>query len=188
MEWNKDFLIQYYCNRHKMDNGDLLEFSARSFIGSAIRWVTKKDVNHTALLWCVDEFKNIQDRKFVMEAISTGLELNLLSLKLNKYKGDVYWYPLKPRWWAYRDTVASNCLLAEGRTDEMRYDYLSIVRQLFGKVSVDVAKTSFCSEFAQWVLQKSGVIKKQKNALRPGEFDKLGIYEDRVKIYSWNGK
>ena len=188
MEWNKDFLIRYYFNRPNMNNGDLLEFATKSCIGSAIRWVTKKDVNHTALLWCVDEFKNIKDRKFIMEALNEGIELNLLSLRLKEYKGDVYWYPLKPKFHAYRDTVASVCLLAEGRTDELRYDYVSLVRQLFGKVSVDVSKNSFCSEFAQWVLQKSGILMKQAQALRPGEFSDLGIYEPRIKIYSWDGK
>lgn len=168
-----------------MGNGDLLEFASQSWIGFIIRWITKKDVNHTALLWCVDEFKDIKDRKFIMEALSEGLELNLLSLRLKKYKGEVYWYPLKEKYHGCRDTVASVCLLAEGRTDELRYDYVSIIRQLFGKVSVNVAKYSFCSEFAQWVLQKSGILMKQPNALRPGEFGELGIYEDRIKIYSW---
>jgi hypothetical protein len=120
-----------------------------------------------------------------MEALNYGLELNVMSARLKKYKGDVYWYSLKDEFNKYRDEIASICLLAEGRTEELRYDYLSIVRQLYRKVSVDVEKHSFCSEFCQWVLQEAHVMEKQKTALRPGEFDKLGIYKPRILIYSW---
>jgi len=176
-------LDQYLIYRHLMDNGDLIEFSTFSMIGKMIRLFTKKDVNHTALLWCVDEFKNIRDRKFIMEALNAGIELNLLSTRLKNYKGTAYWYSLKDEFSEYRDEVACICLLAEGRTDELRYDYLSLLRQMYRKVSVDVEKHSFCSEFAQWVLQESGILKKQDIALKPGEFSNLGIYKPRIKIY-----
>ena len=176
-------LDQYLIYRHLMDNGDLIEFSTFSMIGKLIRLFTKKDVNHTALLWCVDEFKNIRDRKFIMEALNAGIELNLLSTRLKNYKGTAYWYSLKDEFSEYRDEVACICLLAEGRTDELRYDYLSLLRQMYRKVSVDVEKHSFCSEFAQWVLQESGILKKQDIALKPGEFSNLGIYKPRIKIY-----
>jgi len=176
-------LGQYLVYRPLMNNGDLLEFSTRSIVGKIIRYVTKKDVNHTAILWCVDQFKNIKDRKFIIEALNAGIELNLISARLKDYKGSAYWYSLKPEWDSYRNEVASICLLAEGRTDELRYDYLSLVKQIYTKVSVDVEKHSFCSEFAQWVLQESGILKKQDTALKPGEFDTLGIYKPRIKIY-----
>jgi hypothetical protein len=170
-----------------MGNGDLMEFAGDAWISKAIRFFTKKDVNHTAILWHVDEFKSIKDRKFIMEALDLGIEINLMSCRLKKYEGEVYWYPLKEEYHKYRDEVAGICLLAEGRTDEIRYDYLSLVRNMWRKVNVDVKKHSFCSEFCQWVLQTAKVIEKQPKALRPGEFDKLGIYESRVKIYSWKG-
>lgn len=178
-------LGQYYVYRHLMDNGDLLEFATHSFVGRMIRKITKKDVNHTALLWCVDQFKNIKDRKFIMEALANGLELNLISARLKNYKGTIYWHSLKSEYNEYRDEVASICLLAEGRIVEMKYDYISLIRNSYKKVSVDVEKYSFCSEFAQWVLEESKILKKQDAALRPGEFDNLGIYKPRIKIYSW---
>jgi len=177
-------LGQYYVYRHLMDNGDLLEFASHSFVGRMIRKITKKDVNHTALLWCVDEFKNIKDRKFVMEALANGLELNLISAKLKNYKGTIYWYSLKSEYNEYRDEVASICLLAEGRIEEIKYDYVSLIRNSYKKVSVDAEKYAFCSEFAQWVLEESKILEKQDRALRPGEFDKLGIYKPRIEIYS----
>lgn len=185
LEWEIDLLVDYYTHRPNMGNGDLIEFSTHSMMGSAIRYFTKKDVNHTAILWCVDEFKDVKDRKFIMEALENGIELNLLSIRLTKYQGDVYWYKLKDEFNDHRDRVASNCLLAEGRTDEIKYDYISLIKNMWKKVSVDVEKNSFCSEFAQYVLQSSGIIPRLDKALRPGEFDSLGIYEPRVRIYSW---
>jgi len=171
--------------RDEMENGDLLEFATDSIVGKTIRFFTGKDVNHTSILWCVDQFKNVRDRKFIMEALTHGIELNLISQRLTKYKGCVYWYSLKDEYNKYRDEVASICLLAEGRTNEIKYDYLSLFRNMFGKVSVDVEKYSFCSEFVQWVLQESGILEKQPHALRPGEFDNLGIYKKRILVYSF---
>ena len=185
LEFKFDSLDTYKIFRHLMNNGDLLEFSSFSTIGKMIRALTRRDVNHTALVWSVDEFKSIKDRRFIMEALSEGLELNLISARLKDYKGDVYWYSLKEEYGEYRDAVASICLLAEGRTKEIRYDYLSLFRNAYKKVSVDVEKYSFCSEFAQWVLEESGILKKQNKALRPGEFDDLGIFKPRIQIYKW---
>lgn len=175
----------YPQHRHLMNNGDVIEFASNSIIGKMIRLVTRKDVNHTAILWCVDEFKEVKDRKFLMEALSQGIELNLMSARLKNYKGIAYWYKLKNEYDPLRDRVASACLLVEGRTNELRYDYVSLIRNLYRRVNADVEKHSFCSEFVQWVLQESGILKKQKKALRPGEFGKLGIFHPRVMIYSW---
>lgn len=187
LKWSKDLLDIYYKVRPKMGSGDLMEFASHSFIGSAIRFFTKQDVNHTAIMWHVDQFKSVRDRKFIMEALNDGIELNLISCRLKDYEGEVYWYPLKEEYHQYRDEVASICLLAEGRTDEIRYDFRSLVRQMWTKVSVDVEKHSFCSEFAQWVLQQAGILQELESALRPGEFNQLGIYHPRIKIYSWKG-
>lgn len=188
VKWSNDLLDIYYKVRPKMGSGDLMEFASHGFIGNAIRFFTKKDVNHTAIVWHVDEFKRVRDRKFIMEALDFGIELNLMSCRLKEYKGDVYWYPLKEEYHPLRDEVASVCLLAEGRTDEIRYDYLSLFRNMWTKVSVDVKKNSFCSEFAQWALQGAKILSPPlEKALRPGEFDNLGIYHPRIKIYSWKG-
>jgi len=185
LNWDAENLSQYHIYRSLMDNGDLLEFSTQSRVGNMIRYITKKDVNHSAILWCVDEFKDVKDRKFIMEALEQGVELNLLSARLRNYRGDVYWYSLRKEFNEYRDKIASICLLAEGRIDEIRYDYLSLIRNMYKKVNVDISKYSFCSEFVQWVLEQAGVIEKQNEALRPGEFGNLKIYKPRIQIYSW---
>jgi len=185
LNWDAENLSQYYIYRGLMGNGDLVEFTTYSRIGSMIRGITKKDVNHTGIVWCVQEFEDIKDRRFVMEALSRGIEINLLSDRLKNYKGSVYWHSLKKEFDEYRDKIASICLLAEGRTEEIRYDYISLIKNMYKKVNVDVSKYSFCSEFVQWVLEEAGVLEKQETALRPGEFDSLNIYKPRIQIYSW---
>jgi hypothetical protein len=186
--WQPELLIPYHKARSEMKNGDLVEFSSHSLIGNAIKYFTNKDVNHSALLFHVEEFKDIKDRKFLMEALADGIELNLFSLRLRGYKGKVYWYPLKDEYDHLRDKIACLALLAEGRVDEIAYDYLSLFKNMWKKVSVDVEKNSFCSEFYQYVLQESGVIPKGKKAMRPGEFTKLGVHKERQLIYEWSGK
>ena len=150
-------------------------------------WYSKRPDNMEGnkFAYSVDEFKEVKDRRFVMEALNQGIELNLMSARLKDYKGIAYWYKLKKEYDPYRDRAASICLLAEGRTDELRYDYVSLIRNLYRRVNADVEKHSFCSEFVQWVLQESGILEKHKKALRPGEFAKLGVFHPRVMIYSW---
>ena len=87
-----------------------------------------------------------------MEALSQGIELNLISDRLKEYKGTVYWYQLKDEYNQFRDDISSICLLAEGRTDEIRYDYADVIRNAWSKVSVDVRKNSFCSVISIFVV------------------------------------
>jgi len=170
----------YMRHRPDMKSGDLVEFGSSSMIGKAIKWFTKKDVNHSAFLFRIDSFVGLKDRVFVIEALNEGLEINALSSRIKEYAGMVYWYPLKKKYEAFRDPMSSFAFMMEAKTVEKRYDYVSLFANMFGKVSID-AKRFFCSEFYHASMIYAGMTIAKK-ALRPGEFEELGFHDSRFTI------
>jgi hypothetical protein len=163
-----------------MKSGDLIEFGSSSYIGRAIKWFTKKDVNHSAFVFRIDSFVGLKDRVFVIEALGDGLEINALSSRIKEYDGMVYWLKLKDTYDSFRDPMSSFAFMMEARGVEKRYDYVSLFANMFGKVSMD-AKKFFCSEFYHAAMVYAGLTTGGK-ALRPGEFESLGFHEDRCIV------
>lgn len=174
-------LEKYMECRPGMKSGDLVEFRSASTIGRMIRYFTKKDVNHSAFLFRIDEFVGLKDRVFIIEALGKGLEINALSLRLKEYEGAAYWYPLKSDYEGFRDRMSSYAFLQEAKVVEKQYDYVSLFSNIFGPVSID-AKKFFCSEFYQASLIAANMMGIGYKALRPGEFGPLGFHEKRIPI------
>ena len=168
-----------------MRSCDLVEWQSHTAIGYAIRFFTKKTVNHSSILLRMDR-PGLSDRRFVIEALGGGLELRLMGERLSVYKGRVWWYPLK------RNLGTPECIptmvdwailqTAMGKG----YDYGSLVRNMFGRVSVDGAAW-FCSEAYTAMLQKGKLYDMNGKALRPGEFGVLNLHEPPVLIFDSKG-
>lgn len=171
-----DKLSLYKLYRKEMKSGDLLEWGSASLIGGLIRLFTRKKVNHSSLLLNLDTFSGLKNRRFVLEALEHGIELNLMSMRLEDFKGKVYWSALKPEYDGCRDQIASWALDKVG-TD---YDYRSLFANMFGMVNQD-AKKFFCSEFYHMALFNAGILPGGV-ASRPGEFEKYMIHEPPVRI------
>ena len=170
-------LTAYLAIRPEINTGDLLEWGSSTIIGKAIRFVTRKDVNHDSLALRFDRFDGLLNRRFCLEALEHGIELNLLSRRLENFKGQVYWYKLKPEYNNKRSAIAGWALKQVG----VKYDYGSLFKNLLGRVSTD-ARRFFCSEYYFMALEAVGILKADK-APRPGEFKAFGIHEPRVQIF-----
>jgi hypothetical protein len=169
-------LIHYNAVRHMVDTGDLVEWAGTSFVARAIRWRTGKAVNHSSLV--VRLPYEGDERRFIVEAVATGLEFHLLSKVLEQATGTAHWYRLKPEY--ERPEIGK---WAFGRLAENSgYDYGDLFRQLFGRVSLD-SRRYFCSEFVQHAYVECGVITCPEGfAMRPGDFAPLGIYSAQAQI------
>jgi len=170
-------LTLYKLYRPQMRSGDLIEWGSATAIGSMIRLFTRKHVNHSSLLLNLDHFSGLKDRRFVLEALEHGVELNLLSKRLKEFKGWVYWSALKPEYNDRRDAIASWALNRVGT----EYDYSSLFANMFGAVSQD-AKDFFCSEYYHMALASEGILPGGK-AARPGGFESFGVHEKAVRIF-----
>jgi len=166
----------YLKYRKEMKTADIFEFASDSILGKLIRMKTGYDVNHTSLLLKLNEFDSLKSRVFTLESLSSGIELHLLSERVDKFKGSIYWYQLKSQHDEHRSNIASWAL----EQIDKKYDYWSILANLFGKVNID-SKLYFCSEYVHAAYKKEGLINDIK-ACVPGDFGKYNLHYNRVKI------
>jgi hypothetical protein len=173
----------YLQHTAAMDTGDLVEWSSDNLIGRMIRLFTRRDTNHTSLLIRPKNYLGLKDRRFMIEALESGPTATLLSARFKDYEGKVYWIPLKPDFNHRRDSIGTWAIL-EMIERRPRYDYGSILKHIFGRVSLD-GQRYFCSEFAHAAWINGGVIGPPADgkAARPGDFEDFGVTLQRVKIF-----
>ena len=172
----KKKLKTYLKYRNRLKTGDCILWQSRSIVGWLIRKFSKANVNHASLVISIDQYGDLANRRFLLEALEPGIVLRLLSKRLESFKGKVWWYPLKDKYDDRRDKMGEWALLQVG----VKYDYKSLFKQILGRVSADM-KELFCSEFCfiDWI--KSGIKLKGK-APRPGDIPKLKIFKKPVRI------
>lgn len=170
-------MIYYSQIRPLIKTGDMLEWKARSVVGGTIRFFTRKAVNHTSLCLDLNQYLHWQEpHKFVLEANSGGIELNLISTILQDFRGEFYWSALKPEFDHLRKDIARWALLKIGTP----YDFGSLLRNAWGRVSAN-ARRLFCSEYYFLALKSVRLVAGEKSP-RPGEFEQLGVHLPAVKM------
>lgn len=171
-------LNDYMRYRHLLDTGDKIEWRSNTVLGWLIRLRTGANVNHTSMVVKFD-FDGCRERRYVLEALNGGIELRLLSRRLEKFHGKAWWAPLQPRYAMYRSRLLGSALDAVGT----EYDYGSLLRQLVGKVSVQAEKY-FCSEFLQHKFECAEIVTPLSYAIQPGGFDEAwpGVFGPEVEI------
>jgi hypothetical protein len=162
-------LTAYNTVKAKMRTGDLLLWRSRSLLGAAIRFFSKANVNHAGLVMRFAEYEGDEIHRFTTEALERGIILHRLSKRLEEYDGEVYWYPLMDGW--DRAVIGERAM----RYIDTPYDYRSLFRNIFGKVSAN-ARELFCSEYCFICYGFSG------KAPVPGDMPDMGIFKDPVKI------
>ncbi len=158
----------YNQHRHLMKSGDLLTYRTNGIISTLIH-IWSKD-NHAGLVLAPKEFEGEENRRWTLEAIGSGVRTAYLSAVLEHVNGEVYWHQLKPEYDSLRNEIVSFALQHTGCT---KYDFISLVKNIFGLVSADMNKL-FCSEyvFLSW---KSVDIVSGDTAPRPSGLAELGV-------------
>lgn len=170
-------LTKYLTVRPKLSTGDLIEWRSNSIVGWAIRLFTGRNVNHSSLVIKFADQDDLHERRYVLEALGQGVDLNFLSRRLKEFDGEAWWYQLKPKY------NRNKALILPWALDQLgtQYDYRSIIAQTVSKVSADGRKF-FCSEYYQMAMENAGILPCMTKALRPGDFAELNIHLDPVKI------
>jgi hypothetical protein len=164
-------ITKYNEVKDQFKTGDLLQWKSNSLIGWAIRWKTHSNVNHSSLVIRLAEYEGLERRRYTTEALEHGTVLNFLSRRIELHDGEVWWYPLVDEWNENRQAIGERALSMIG----IPYDYGSIFKQLFGKVSAD-ARSLFCSEYCYLSYGFTGT------APSPADMYNLGIFKPGVKI------
>jgi uncharacterized protein YycO len=102
--------------------------------------------------------------------MATGLELRLLSKRLENYDGEAFWFHVEmteDQRSQILDFALTNC--ASG----IPYDYESLFKNMLGRVSADATRY-FCSEFVfdAWVHAGVTSYPPSGSAPRPGDIPK----------------
>jgi hypothetical protein len=168
----------YLEHRGEMQTGDLLLWKSRSIIGALIRFFSRGDFNHAGLVLKLEEFANLKDRRWTLEAMESGIVLHLLSRRLQAYDGEIWWYPLKDMFDYCRDDIGSWSIEKVGTP----YDYGSLFKNALGRVSAD-AKSFFCSEYAFMAYRDNGIPVDFDKAPRPADMPLLDIFGPPVKLF-----
>ena len=169
----------YQKYRDQMKTGDCLLWRSRSALGGLIRFFSRAKVNHAGLVIRLAEYGDLRDRRFTLEALEPGIVLRLLSMRIAKYKGRLWWYLLKPAYDGRRDRIGAWALLQVGTP----YDYGSLFRNILGRVSAD-ARALFCSEYCFIAWKEAEIPIKFEKAPIPGDIAKFDIFDEPVRILS----
>jgi len=183
----------YLEKRHLIKCGGALEWRSETALGKSIRLFTGYDVNHVSqVVTFKDFYKNKPLRIYTLEALSHGIELNLLSRRLEEFKGKVYWLPLKDEYINYDSEISRLGLERIG----IPYDFKSIKKILFkilffGSHSIRSSLDKlFCSEYLFFNGKDAGlpIIDKFKKTIPvPGEMMLTEWYKYRALIHNTEG-
>ena len=169
----------YDTCREGMRTGDCILWRSKSLIGWAIRMFSGGAYNHAGLVVRPHDAGCFAGRRFTLEALGNGIILRLLSERLRGFEGEVWLFPLKDDFDLLRHKILEWALDKEGTP----YDYGSLFKQIFGRVSVD-AKSYFCSEFAYDAWKEAGLPIAEDKAPRPGDIPMLPIFKEPIMIYA----
>ncbi len=167
-------IVPYERARQRMATGDVILWKGNGLISRAIRLWTP--FSHASLVLRLKEFKGLKDRRFLLEALASGIELRLLSRRLNGYKGEAWWFPLLDEYQGKRAEIAAWALNQVGKG----YDYGSLIRNMLGRVNAD-ARSYFCSEFVFLAYKRAGIVRGVK-APRPGDIPDWQCFKLPVKL------
>jgi hypothetical protein len=172
-------LSQYDGLRPLINTGDLVEFASNGIIGKSIMAVTGKDVSHCSLVVRLP-YKD-SPRRYIIEAIRTGVEFQLLSDVLQHYDGKAIWHGLKKEYDCKRDDIGEWAF--NELSQHKSYDFGGVIGQLWGKVSID-SKRYYCSELIDAAYIAAGIIQPDpKGARVPGDFVPLGIFDSQAHLW-----
>ena len=91
-------LKTYLKYRNQLQTGDCILWQSKSIIGWLIRRFSKANVNHASLVISMEQYEGLINRRFLLEALGPGIVLRLLSRRLMKFSGKVWWYPLQDKY------------------------------------------------------------------------------------------
>ena len=164
-------LTLYQQFRPLMQTGDILGWCGTGIVSDIIKWKTGGESSHSSMIIRLKDYEGDDIRVFQTEALARGVYPDILSRRLQDYDGKLYWYQLKDEWQTKRIEIGRRLTELWG----VEYDYLSLFKQLVGKVNAD-ARRLFCSETCWIALGYDG------DAPNPVELSHKDIYQRREKI------
>jgi hypothetical protein len=172
-------LSQYDGLRDLIKTGDLVEFATTGLIGQSIMKVTGRTASHSSIVIRMP-YKN-STRRYIIEAVRTGVQPSLLSDVLQHCEGTCTWYGLKPEYDHLRDRLGDFAFNEMAR--HKKYDFVGVIAQLFGRVRLN-AERLYCTELPELTYIDAEMIKPDPaGARRPGDLPTTGIFLSQAHLW-----
>ncbi|OQB02514.1 MAG: hypothetical protein BWY21_02234 [Parcubacteria group bacterium ADurb.Bin216] len=172
--------MDYLEIRDKMKTGDCLLFSSFSPIAVGIKAFTHSEWSHAALVIRLREYEGEERHRYYIEATSPTVKLTRLSAKMIDYTGYIAWLPLPTDMDEARTIMG--CMMLQ--LIDKKYDYKSIFKQMFRKVSTD-ADSLFCSELCGYIW---GITCADGKAPTPADIPGLSIFKGIEPVIIYDGR
>lgn len=181
--------------------GDLVAFSGKGSFSKIIKWKTKSEVSHVAMVLKTPETMKEYGEALIIESTTLvtlpdcksrknikGIQMHPLSERIIEYPGDIWWYalsnPLKPI-----QEKGLEAWLGSMHSKEIAYDYKQAIGAGLDRLGnkLDNKQDSsrlFCSELVCMGYQHIGLLPKNINPSEqtPKEATQLPLFKRRVKI------
>jgi len=183
--------------RSQMKTGDLIAFSGKSRISNIIKAGTNSDISHVGMVFETDVMGD--GRVEIIESTSLvdlpdahtgevikGVQRQMLSQRMDMYKGQVYWQPLNVKLGIAEQARMFSWLYCKWASNT-KYDGVGAI--VAGVDIVDIINepdfsTLFCSEMVAEGYRLAGLLPKDYNASEatPADVVKYSFLGDRVQI------
>lgn len=162
-------LTLYKSIAPRMDTWDLLTYRTEGIIPSLIHLWSPD--NHAGAVLRLPEFEGLENRRWTLEAVGSGVKLSLLSHVLERVHGEVYWHQLKPEFNDLRNLAGCWGIAQSG---VVKYDFKGLFAKAVGWAVPDMAKL-LCSEYYYFGALKATMIKELETIPSPSELPDMGI-------------
>ena len=183
--------------RNKMKTGDLIAFSGKSRISNLIKGVTDSDISHVGMVFETDIMGD--GRVEIIESTSLvdlpdahtgevikGVQRQMLSQRMDMYKGQVYWQPLNVKLGIAEQARMFSWLYCKWAS-KTKYDGVGAVIAGVDIIGLELEpdfSTLFCSEMVAEGYRLAGLLPKDYNASEatPDDVIKYPFLGDRMQI------
>lgn len=157
--------------------GDVILWRGRGLLSRII--LRFSDYSHASIVIRPKQYTGLQNRVFLLEALSRGFVPRILSERIKHYRGEVFWLPLRDATNEQRDLIAEHAITSAGLG--IQYDWKSLILNVLGYVNAD-ARRMFCSEAVYLLYRKAKLDIPKSKAPRPGDIAKWKIMGDPIRI------
>lgn len=183
--------------RKLMKTGDLIAFSGKSKVSNIIKGATGSDISHVGMVFESD--RTGEYRVEIIESTSLvtlpdnrtgelikGVQMQMLSQRMDMYEGQVYWQPLKTKLSDARQARMLSWLYCAWAA-KIKYDTKGAIRagiDLLGLEKEPDFSTLFCSEMVAEAYRLAGLLPESYNASEatPADVVKYPFLGDRTQI------
>ena len=173
------YMATYTDVRPRMRPGDIIAFGGTSHFSNWIKWATKSEVSHIAIiiqtkLW-FDEGSPDWMLNQIIESADEGVQICRLSDKINSYDGEAWWLPLSPIRRASLDLAKLHNFVFQQEHKEYDTTQAILSGTLFNKEDF---RKFYCSELAAAALEAGGVISHlNASRVQPIDMCRFDIYD-----------